>query len=325
MLDPNILCPNCGSHDVYEIEIIPTADLINYYKDNGMDVRYLFEKREVLHKLRCGECSLVFFSPVVLGDDFFYSCLQKGDWYYQDEKPEYDYVASLIKPTDKVLDVGSGRGAFSKKIKCDFYQGLEFSESAVKLAEKDGINVIPEMVQDHAQKRSEYYDVVSSFQVLEHVSDARGFLEGSVKCLRRGGILTVAVPNCESFLEWRKNYLNMPPHHQLHWNEKALRKIAQVHGLKIKQVYKEPVSEIHRESFYSILLQTMRDKLAGVKEDRINFAPQTARDSAESFSEWREKRDFAHRVADLLIKGFRLIRLHRLFVGHTITAVYEKR
>ena len=66
-----MLCPNCGSHDVYEIEIIPTADLINYYKDYGMDVRYLFEKREVLHKLRCGECSLVFFSPVVLGDDFF--------------------------------------------------------------------------------------------------------------------------------------------------------------------------------------------------------------------------------------------------------------
>ena len=139
---------------------------------------------------------------------------------------------------------------------------------------------------------------------MEHVSDARGFLEGSVKCLRRGGILTVAVPNCESFLEWRKNYLNMPPHHQLHWNEKALRKIAQVHGLKIKQVYKEPVSEIHRESFYSILLQTMRDKLAGVKEDRINFAPQAEKDSAESLPEWREgRRPFPRSGMDQVRQG----------------------
>ena len=317
-MEAQLQCPSCLCADILEKGQIPVPEIIDYYTDNGIDVRYLFKGIDTLYRKECRECGLQFFRPIVLGDDHYYHCLQQGDWYYLDDKPEYDYAARFIGPEDKVLDVGSGRGAFSKKLHCKFYQGLEFSESAVELAAKDGINVIPELSDEHAKRKPGFYDVVASFQVLEHVSDAMGFLKGSIDCLRTGGKLIIAVPNCDSFIEWRKNFMNIPPHHQLLWTEKSLLKLAQIHHLKVVDVNKERVSEVHRESFYSALLLSIKDKISPSNRDvKVNFAP-VAQQSAPAH------RDLSHRAADLLKVCFRAVKLHRFFAGHTITVVYEK-
>lgn len=310
-------CPSCECTKVRKTRTIPAREIIDYYSDNGIDVAYLFKGIEELTQYECEDCSLGFFWPIVLGDDHYYHCMQQGDWYYLDEKPEYDYVAQFIGPKDKVLDVGSGRGAFSHKLHCQLYQGIEFSESAVALAAKDGVNVIAESVEQHALRRKEFYDVVVTFQVLEHVAEADSFLKGVVDCLRPGGKLAIAVPNCRSFVEWRKNLLNIPPHHQLHWNEQALRKLADIHHLKVWRVCKERVSEVHRESFYSTLLQCLKDKISPSNTTvNRNFA-HTAKTEPP--------KDLSHSLANAVKCLFRLVRLHRFFVGHTITVIYEKK
>ena len=326
MEETKLFCPSCSQEKVEKIESIPTRLIQEYYAENGVDVGYLFENVENLDRYQCGECGLQFFRPVVLGDDRYYRSMQQGDWYYLEEKPEYDYVAKWIGAEDRVLDVGSGRGAFSRKIGSPFYQGLEFSQSAVELAAKEGVNVIPESVEDHARSHAGQYDVVCVFQVLEHVAHPKEFLEGCVACLKKGGKLAIAVPNSRSFLEWRRNYLNIPPHHQLLWSERSLSKLAQLHDLQVLEIYKEKVTEIHRESFYSTLLLSLGDKIlpgriSSVKGSQFgNHAAGNEEPSAQQGG-----KDLAHRAADVVKDCFRLVKLHRFFDGHTVTAIYQKK
>ena len=74
------------------------------------------------------------------------------------------------------------------------------------------------MIEDHADQRPGHYDAVTSFQVLEHVTEPASFLRACVKALRPGGRLLLGVPNNDSFLGLLEdNWLNMPPHHMSLW------------------------------------------------------------------------------------------------------------
>ena len=328
MVRPSLVCPSCSAEKVERKEAIASQLIEEYYAENGGDVRYLFDDVSLLRRYGCEDCGLQFFQPVVLGDDRYYQAMQKGDWYYLEEKPEYDYVAKWIEAEERVLDVGSGRGAFSRKINSSFYQGLEFSQSAVELAAREGVNVITESVEEHAQKHQGAYDVVCAFQVLEHVAQPKTFLEGCIGCLKSGGKLAIAVPNSQSFLEWRRNYQNLPPHHQLLWSEKSLLKLAEVDNLEVVEIYKEKVSKIHRESFYSTLLLSLGDKtflrrsLKAKKGSRFSSEGNAGGETTENPA---APKGLAHRAADLLKDCFRCIKLHRFFDGHTITAIYRKK
>lgn len=326
MVRPSLVCPSCSAEKVERKEAIASQLIEEYYAENGVDVRYLFEDVSLLRRYGCEDCGLQFFQPVVLGDDRYYQAMQKGDWYYLEEKPEYDYVAKWIEAEERVLDVGSGRGAFSRKINSSFYQGLEFSQSAVELAAREGVNVITESVEEHAQKHQGAYDVVCAFQVLEHVAQPKTFLEGCIGCLKSGGKLAIAVPNSQSFLEWRRNYLNLPPHHQLLWSEKSLLKLAEVHNLEVVEIYKEKVSKIHRESFYSTLLLSLGDKILPGRISSVKGSQFGNRNGGtQEPSAQQGEKGLAHRAADLLKDCFRLIKLHRFFDGHTVTAIYQKK
>ena len=56
--------------------------------------------------------------------------MQNLEWYYMDEKDEYDYAKNFIKESDLVLEIGCGKGAFAQKISTKKYVGLEFSRKA---------------------------------------------------------------------------------------------------------------------------------------------------------------------------------------------------
>ena len=75
-------------------------------------------------------------SPGIVGDEKFYNALQKFQWYYQEEKSEFKFAKEFIKPNDKVLDIGCGKGAFAKLITCKEYVGLDLSSKASEMAKK---------------------------------------------------------------------------------------------------------------------------------------------------------------------------------------------
>lgn len=273
----NIFCPLCHSEKVYGIERIQVADLVKLYRKILRDsIAYEFIDIKEISFIHCKDCDLKFFNPAITGSEKFYKKLQKFDWYYMDEKAEYDYAKQYINNEDSVLEIGSGKGAFSKKINTKNYIGLELSHKAIDIAEKNGITILNELIQDHAINNSNKYDVVCAFQVLEHVADIKSFIESSIKCLRPNGILIYSVPSADSFISLVPNgILNMPPHHVSWWSEKTLSKITNLFGIQLVDINHEKLADIHKQLYASTVTMCAINNMLGRTQALIDRSIKT--------------------------------------------------
>ena len=247
-------CPLCGGNKLEIIDLIKREDLsFLLTKFVGENFSYLFSKD--MKFCGCDKCKLKFFYPLAVGDEIFYNSLQKLDWYYMDEKAEYIEAKKHIKKTDRVLEVGCGKAAFVKFLSTKQYVGLDTSAEAKEMALKDGVIIENESIQNYAAKNSSKFDVVVSFQVLEHVSDPSSFIQSKVDALKVGGKLIIAVPSEDSFLKYATNsVLNMPPHHVTRWTDETLRFIADKYNLQILDIYHEKLQDVHKFWFAKTLI-----------------------------------------------------------------------
>jgi SAM-dependent methyltransferase len=174
-------------------------------------------------------CGLAFFDPMLAGDAAFYLDLhRRGNFHRVLNAPrhpraEFKRITELVKPGDKVLDVGCGGAALASHLPHVSYVGLDPHPHAT--GAKPDIRC--ETVAQHAASHPDEYDVVCAFHVIEHVSDPLGFARDLVQCMRRDGRLCIVVPNRVSALTNIPNFvLNAPPHHLSWWNENALQTLA---------------------------------------------------------------------------------------------------
>jgi len=310
----NPCCPLCYSEKIYEIETVQVADLKKSYKRMiGDSISDEFVEIQSILFMHCENCDLKFFNPAITGSETFYGKLQKKfDWYYLDEKDEYDYAKKFINREDSVLEIGSGKGAFSRRIKSDNYIGLEFSTKAIDIAAKDNISILNESIQEHAVNNSNKYDVVCAFQVLEHVADIKSFIESSINCLKQNGILIFSVPSADSFVSLAPNgILNMPPHHISWWSDKALSNITDLFGLQLIDIYHEELADIHKQWYaYTIAMRAINN-LLGRTQPLLDRTPKT-----------KFLMIFAHIAGFFYKQGLDDKRISPR--GHSVTAVYCK-
>jgi len=127
----------------------------------------------------------------------------------QDEHSFFKYVDFIIKLSrgkKNILDVGCGTGIalklFLKKKKKSNIYGIDISKTSIQKCKKRGLNcwvydgiIIP--------FRDDYFDLVCSHNVLEHVENPKKFLDEKYRVLRRGGYLIVVCPN---FLSITNNF-----------------------------------------------------------------------------------------------------------------------
>lgn len=100
-------------------------------------------------------------------------------------------------PKGKLLDIGGGKGEFSKHSKHELYL-LDISEKCVNEAKKEGINA---KVHD-ASKKIPYndcsFDYVFAGEVIEHLIDTDFFIEECYRVLKPSGTLILTTPNLGS-------------------------------------------------------------------------------------------------------------------------------
>ncbi|TYQ25776.1 class I SAM-dependent methyltransferase [Pseudanabaena sp. UWO310] len=268
----DVLSPLTKSSNVSLVEIIKTVDLVKIYKQFQFDITEELQGIQEIGLYHCDESDLYFFYPSICGSEKFYDHMQSFDWYYLDDKNEYEYASKFIRESDSVLEIGCGKGAFASKMSAKKYIGLEFSRKASKTATALGITVLNQSIQVHESNHSEEYDVVCSFQVLEHVSNIDSFIKSSLRCLKPNGLLIFSVPSFDSFSRYTTNFsLDMPPHHVTRWTDKALSSLVKYFDIELLEILHEPLQLAHRQMYIQAILRRSLTDSFKQKVKNIDF------------------------------------------------------
>jgi 2-polyprenyl-3-methyl-5-hydroxy-6-metoxy-1,4-benzoquinol methylase len=252
-----VFSPLTNKDTVSLIKTWDTKKIIEAYKHNyNYDPSRFFSETNKIYQYKCNETGYVFFHPVIEGDSDFYSHFQQFDWYYNPWKWEHQQIVPLLTPGVSLLEIGCGKGDFISKIANKYgveTVGLELNQQAVRDAEKKGISILNLPLSELKKDHKNAFDIVCSFQVLEHVSDVRSFIEDSLECLKIGGYMIISVPNNKSFINEYVSPLNCPPHHVGWWDENSLSKLGQLFNIELCSIIYEPLQSYHQSWYKAII------------------------------------------------------------------------
>ena len=125
--------------------------------------------------------------------------LEEKNWWFESRNEIIIYqISKKIVFFENFLEVGCGTGfvlkAISEKFIGKTFHGIEYSEEGLKFARSRMPKV--EFTQLDATKmdQSECYDIIGSFDVLEHIEDDELVLENFYTAIKPGGYLVLTVP-----------------------------------------------------------------------------------------------------------------------------------
>jgi 2-polyprenyl-3-methyl-5-hydroxy-6-metoxy-1,4-benzoquinol methylase len=121
------------------------------------------------------------------------------------------------RKTGKILDVGCGTGLFlaeALKRGWEVY-GTEFTDKAIEICTKKNIRMHQGKL-DPAWFPDETFDIITSFEVLEHINNPVEEVRNINKILRTGGLFYFTTPNFNAverfFLKSNYNVIGYPEH-----------------------------------------------------------------------------------------------------------------
>ena len=242
-----VTSPITNSNATFVKELDVSAIKKKYLKELSISVdKYL--SMEKISIYRCPDTGYRFYYPfTIFGDADFYYNLQKANKnYYETWKWENEQAVNHIKDSDFLLDVGCGEGLFLKEMKRKGMRnlyGIDFAIQEGMENKEESIHIENIPIEKFCRENPVKFDVVTCFQVLEHISDVRKFIENVLYCLKPNGKLIIAVPNSNPYLYVHDLYhtLNLPPHHAGLWDKQALQKLSNYFPLDVVFTSHQPI------------------------------------------------------------------------------------
>lgn len=154
------------------------------------------------------------------------------DWFYQHR---VSYVGK--EKINRWIDVGAGEGGFLLTVPAREKIGIEISKSGRESMEKSGLKTMTNA--QFLSAKNLRADVITFWQVLEHVDEPRKYLESAVRNLAPYGKIVVAVPNIDSleFPIFQKQWFHLAPRfHLWFFSPTALTLFGEAVGLKVKKI-----------------------------------------------------------------------------------------
>jgi SAM-dependent methyltransferase len=223
------LCPVCGQAGAQEWLRAPD-------RLHGRQERYILA--------RCPACSLVWLShppkPAEMHlhyTDAYHKLISAAGensptrWGFRQE------AVAQHKQSGALLDMGCSSGAFLESMKGERWKlfGIEMSAEGARTAEAtSGAEVFVGNILD-APFPPESFDVITCFDVLEHLYEPREVMARVAEWLKPGGIFYVLVPNVNSAESrvfgsyWHGLEL---PRHLFHYSPASLKLLAESAGLR---------------------------------------------------------------------------------------------
>ncbi len=220
-----------------------------------------FEKNGINY-VECKECNTFYVNPR--------PPLDVLEWFYRGS-PNYAYWNEVIFPasesvrrerifvprvdrllelcrkyeihTGSILEVGAGFGTFCGEVKKrDVFTrvvAVEPTPDLAKTCRDKGLEVLEVPVESIQLEAAELFDVVASFEVIEHLFAPIDFVGHMTRLLRPGGIIMLTCPNGQGFdIETLGTTSNTVDHEHLNYfNPKSLAQLLTSCGLEILESF----------------------------------------------------------------------------------------
>jgi 2-polyprenyl-3-methyl-5-hydroxy-6-metoxy-1,4-benzoquinol methylase len=190
----------------------------------------MFCRREQANYYICGGCQSIFQHPLPTSAsmaawaDNEYTAGAYQDYvaargmkmrHFEDRLAD---LGDRIRP-GRLLDVGCSCGYFLEVAAARGFDvhGVEFSQNAIEAASQ---KIRPRIFRGTLEDLPdvELFDVISAFDLIEHVHDPRGFLRRCTRLLKPGGMLVLSTPDSGHFLRrlMRSRWPMLQPMQHLH-------------------------------------------------------------------------------------------------------------
>lgn len=144
-------------------------------------------------------------------------------------------------PMDSLLEVGAGFGTFCEEAQGSgaFGQvtGIELTPHLAETCRRRGLTVHETPV-EKADLPPESFDVIASFETIEHIFDPRGFIEGCARLLKPGGVLVLSCPNFHGFdiMALGTDSNSIDHEHLNYFNPRSFRRLLESCGFDVLSV-----------------------------------------------------------------------------------------
>ena len=238
-------CPICSEAKAAIVDSFRTTDISKLW--THFDVHLTDEMLgpmkdlETIPLFACGGCGFEYFDTTLAGGEAFYAELQRTvENYYPEDCPSFARAVRFAKRRKlrSVLDVGCGSGAFLDKAKAAGLEthGIELNTGAAKVSSGKGHKVVSRLLEDFTDNDPRH-DLVTAFEVLEHVTDPRGFFESAAQRVKPGGYLAISVPGRDGLNGFCDiNPHQWPPHHVTRWRVQDLERLGEEAGMEIDSI-----------------------------------------------------------------------------------------
>ena len=208
---------------------------------NASNFKLVFSK-DYMDIVSCGNCNLIYTNPI-FNQEHYKETYKSKD--YQEIVRElgeksHDYrvnrfgferieiMEKFIFRNNQInyLDVGCSTGFVVEAAKSRGWNavGIDLNPSAVEFGRTRGLNLENTALEDIDYDRG-FFDVISMFDVLEHLPNPASIIEMSVQYLKPGGILFIYVPNWDSasrLLMGKDAHFIWPTHHLNYYTAETL-------------------------------------------------------------------------------------------------------
>ena len=200
-------CPDCSFVHVWPI---PTEKFIDDFYRNHYQGRVKTNINEKENPLKVNKSAL------------------------EDCRKKIKYVeryATNLKKSNRVLDVGCGHGFFvhTSNQKGFLAEGVDIDQQAVEYGRKQlNLTIHSHSIEslDTLGKSTGQFDLITFWQVLEHLRLPGSTVRAAKSLLRPGGYIAGSVPNLGGIgakIQGKKWYLMVPPEHLNYFNEQSFK------------------------------------------------------------------------------------------------------
>lgn len=156
------------------------------------------------------------------------------------------FLKNTVIKLGKLLDIGCSSGDFLSAVQNKGFDvwGIDISNRSIAAAKMlyDLKNVYSETPETFSTRKDiPKFNVITFFEVIEHIDDPLAFMGQIKNMLVGGGYLAFSTPDRECLGGWH----DAPPQHLFKWNERVLRYMLNLHGFKVIKIIREPISHTY--------------------------------------------------------------------------------